>query len=92
MGHALAQVFAQGGYAVWLVDVNEAILAQARRMIASNLKTLAETGCFPEDEIPATLDRIRTTTRMEEAGRDADFVIEAVVEDIAGQERPVQNP
>lgn len=83
MGHALAQVFAQGGYAVWLVDVDEAILAKARRMIASNLKTLAEAGCFPEDEIPAALDRIRTTTRTEEAGRDADFVIEAVIEDIA---------
>jgi hypothetical protein len=34
-------------------------------------------GCFPEDEIPAAQDRIRTTTRTEEAGRDADFVIEA---------------
>jgi 3-hydroxybutyryl-CoA dehydrogenase len=83
MGHALAQVFAQGGCAVWLVDINEAILAKARRMIASNLKTLAETGCFPEHEIPAALDRIRTTTRVEEAGRDADFVIEAVIEDPA---------
>jgi len=83
MGHALAQVFAQGGYAVWLVDVNEAVLAKARRLIASNLSTLAETGCFPQEEVPAALDRIRTTTRTEEAGRDADFVIEAVVEDIA---------
>lgn len=83
MGHALAQVFAQGGYAVWLVDVNEAVLAKARRLIASNLSTLVETGCFPQEEVPAALDRIRTTTRTEEAGRDADFVIEAVVEDIA---------
>jgi len=83
MGHALAQVFAQGGYAVWLVDVNEAVLAKARRLIASNLTTLVETGCFPQEEVPAALDRIRTTTRTEEAGRDADFVIEAVVEDIA---------
>lgn len=85
MGHALAHVFAQGGCAVWLVDINEAVLAKARRMIASNLKTLAETGCFPADEIPAALDRIRTTTRIEEAGRGADFVIEAVVEDIAAK-------
>jgi len=83
MGHALAQVFAQGGYAVWLVDVNEAVLAKARRLIASNLSTLVETGCFPQEEVPVALDRIRTTTRTEEAGRDADFVIEAVVEDIA---------
>ena len=82
MGHALAQVFVQGGYAVRLADIDEAILAKARRMIASNLKTLAETGCFPADAIPAALGRIRTTTRVEEAGREADFVIEAVIEDI----------
>jgi len=85
MGHALAQVFAQGGCAVWLADLDEAVLAKARSMISSNLKTLAETGCFPEDEIPAALDRISTTTRMDEAGRDADFVIEAVVEDVAAK-------
>ena len=85
MGHVLAQVFAQGGYAVRLADIDEAVLARARRMIASNLKTLAEAGFFPEDEIPAALDRIRTTTRVEEAGRDADFVIEAVIEDIAAK-------
>jgi len=83
MGHSLAQVFAQGGYAVWLTDVNEAILSKARSMIASNLRTLVETGCFPQEEVPAALDRIHTTTRTEEAGRDADFVIEAVIEDIA---------
>ena len=52
MGHALAQVFAQGGYAVWLVDVSEAVLAKARRLIASNLSTLVETGCFPQEEVP----------------------------------------
>jgi 3-hydroxybutyryl-CoA dehydrogenase len=82
MGHALAQVFAQNGYAIWLVDINEGVLDRARSMIASNLKTLTEAGCFPREEIPATLDRIRTTTRTEEAARNADFVIEAVVEDI----------
>lgn len=82
MGHSLAQVFAQGGYTVCLTDIDETILSKARRLIASNLKTLAETGCFPEEEIQATLDRIRTTTRTEEGGGDADLVIEAVVEDI----------
>jgi len=83
MGHSLAQVFAQGGYAVWLADIDDAVLAKARHMIASNLRTLAEAGCFPENEIPLALDRIRTTTRMEDAGQEADFVIEAVIEDIA---------
>jgi 3-hydroxybutyryl-CoA dehydrogenase len=82
MGHSLAQVFAQGGYAVRLADISETVLSKAQRLIAANLKTLAEAGSLPEKVIPATLDRIRTTTRLEEAGQDADFVIEAVVEDI----------
>ncbi len=82
MGHSLAQVFAQGGHAVWLADLDEAVLAKARRMIASNLSTLVESGCFPPEEVPATLGRIRTTTRVKEAGREADFVVEAVIEDI----------
>jgi len=86
MGHSLAQVFAQGGYAVWLTDIDNAILSKARHMIASNLKTLVETGCFPEAEVPAAIRRIRTTTRTEEAGQDADFVIEAIVEDIPAKQ------
>jgi 3-hydroxyacyl-CoA dehydrogenase len=82
MGHSLAQVFAQGGYTVWLADIDDVVLSKARRMIASNLETLVETGCFPEAEVPAAISRIHTTTRAEEAGQDADFVIEAIVEDI----------
>jgi 3-hydroxybutyryl-CoA dehydrogenase len=91
MGHSLAQVFAQGGYAVWLADIDEAILSKARRMIASNLKTLVETGCFPETEVPGAIRRIRTTTRIEEAGQDADLVIEAIVEDIPAKRELFKN-
>jgi 3-hydroxybutyryl-CoA dehydrogenase len=82
MGHSLAQVFAQGGYTVSLADVDEVILSRARRMIAANLNTLVETGCFPGVEVPATIGRIRTTTCTEDAGQDVDFVIEAISEDI----------
>lgn len=81
MGHSLAQVFAQGGYSVRLHDVREEILARARELIASNLQTLVETGSLEEGQQAAVLNRIETTTKIEAAVRDTDFVIEAIVED-----------
>ena len=80
MGHSLAQNFAQYGYNVWLNDVREEILAEAKSLIASNLKTLVEMGLLNETQVKATLDRIRTTCKLHEAGKDADFVIEAIIE------------
>jgi len=85
MGHSLAQVFAQGGYDVWLNDLQDEILEKARSLIASNLKTLAELGLVEESQKASILSRIRTTTKIEEAGKDADFVIEAIIEDQAAK-------
>ena len=81
MGHSLAQVFAQRGYKVRLNDVQEEILSKAKRLIAANLQTLVELGFLEQEDAAATLSRILTTSRIEEAGRDADFVIEAITED-----------
>ena len=81
MGHSLAQVFAQAGYNVSLNDVRDDILQTAKRLIASNLKTLAELGIVKKGEEPEILGRLQTTTRIEEAGKNADFVIEAIIED-----------
>jgi 3-hydroxybutyryl-CoA dehydrogenase len=81
MGHSLAQVFAQAGCLVRLNDVKEEILAKAQSLIASNLRTLVELRLLSEKEAAASLDRIRPTTKIAEASREADFVIEAIVED-----------
>ncbi len=81
MGHSLAQVFAQAGYQVYLHDLKEEILARAKSLIFSNLQTLAEMGVLEKNQPPVILERIHPTTRMEEAGKNADFVIEAITED-----------
>jgi 3-hydroxybutyryl-CoA dehydrogenase len=81
MGHSLAQVFAQAGFAVLLNDVKPEILEKAGSLIASNLKTLVELRLISEEDAAAAGNRIRTTASLKEAGREADFVIEAVVED-----------
>ena len=42
MGHSIAQVFAQGGIEVGLVDVNNQTLEHATHLIKSNLNTMAD--------------------------------------------------
>jgi 3-hydroxybutyryl-CoA dehydrogenase len=81
MGHSLAQVFAQGGCNVWLNDVQEGILERAKKLIASNLETLIELEIVGKSQKEPILDRIQTTVKLEEAGKKADFVIEAIIED-----------
>ena len=85
MGHSLAQVFAQEGYSVWLTDIREEILDKARKLIASNLQTLAETGLLEKSRQAPTLKRIQTTTITADACRNTDFVIEAISEDEAAK-------
>jgi 3-hydroxybutyryl-CoA dehydrogenase len=80
MGHSIAQVFAQAGIETHLVDLKEDVLENALRMIKANMKTLVEHGLIEEDRIPVILDDIHPTTDLAEACRNADFILEAVVE------------
>jgi 3-hydroxybutyryl-CoA dehydrogenase len=42
-------------------------------------------GLLEKHQLPAVLNRIHTTTKIEEAGKMADFVIEAIIEDAAAK-------
>lgn len=85
MGHSLAQVFAQEGCSVRLTDIREEILDRAKKLIASNLQTLLEMKLLKKSRLAPTLGRIKTTTSIEEACRNTDFVLEAIVEDAAAK-------
>ncbi len=80
MGHAIAQVFAQAGIEVGLVDVDGEVLASAGERIKSNLEALARSGCIGRESVADTISRIRLTTDLEDAAARADFVTEAVPE------------
>ena len=82
MGHGIAQVFSRGGCQVKMHDVNEALLSRAMTRIRSNLRTLAERGLEKESEIEPVLSRITGTTNLQDAVADADFVTEAIPEDL----------
>ncbi len=87
MGHSLAQAFAQGGCNVWLNDVQEEILNKAKKLISSNLETLVELRMLDANQPAAILDRIQTTTKIETAAENAQFVIEAIIEDAAAKKK-----
>lgn len=82
MGHGIAQEFACAGYQVQLHEIIEEKLNNARVQIDKNLTLLAENGVIKKRSIPETLRRIQTTTELAAAAENADFVVEAVSENL----------
>jgi len=79
MGNGIAQVFAQAGFSVKLVDVAQPMLDRARATIDKSLSKFVEKGTLTADERDATLGRLSTATSVHELA-DADYVVEAIVE------------
>ena len=82
MGHGIAQEFACADYRVYLHDINDDLLHNAREQIGKNLKLLAEHGIIAQTSIPDTLHRIQSTTELSSAVETADYVVEAVTENL----------
>lgn len=80
MGHSIAQVYAQGGYDVSLVDLNQEILNNAIDKIKSNLNTLVELERFNSEDVPKVIDRITISTDLKNVAKKVDLVVEAVSE------------
>jgi len=80
MGHSIAQVFAQTGIEVNLVDLNQDLLDRAEHLVRNNLETLAEFGRVASEDIPAITARVHPTTDLGAACQGVDFAIEAVAE------------
>jgi 3-hydroxybutyryl-CoA dehydrogenase len=74
MGHGIAQVFALAGHDVSLYDSVVANLDSAQARIAGNLKDLGD------DQ--SAVERVRPIADLAAAVRDADYVVEAVLEDL----------
>ncbi|HTM23474.1 MAG TPA: 3-hydroxyacyl-CoA dehydrogenase NAD-binding domain-containing protein, partial [Kofleriaceae bacterium] len=82
MGHGIAQVAAQSGWAVVLRDVDDARVTAGRDKIAANLAKGVELGKVSAADRDAVLARIQVTTSVAEAARAADVIIEAVPEQL----------
>jgi 3-hydroxybutyryl-CoA dehydrogenase len=82
MGSGIAQHFAQAGYTVRLHARNAATLAAARDRIAKNQQLMVEAGLLSAPAAAQAISRIQTTTDLEAAARDAQFVNESAPEDL----------
>lgn len=80
MGSGIAQVAAQAGFEVVLVDVAESFLERGLKAIQRSLGRFVEKGRIAPQDLEATLGRIRTTVVLEDLA-EADLIVEAIVED-----------
>jgi len=79
MGNGIAQVFAQAGFEVTLVEVSRERIDGAVGSISKSLDRLVKKGSIDEGGKLAALDRVRGVTVVEEVEAPA-LVVEAVVE------------
>lgn len=82
MGAGIAQVAAQGGYSVILRDLQMSLVRDGLQTIADNLEKQVGRGLLKTEEKVQILERIEGTTDLAEL-KEADLVIEAVVENMA---------
>lgn len=81
MGHGIAQVLVRSGYSVILNDVAQPYLDRAAERISKGLGRDVEKGRMTAGEREQALGRLRTTTNIADLAA-ADFVIEAVIENL----------
>ena len=82
MGNGIAHTFAQFGYSVCLVDINETALQKALATIAKNIDRQIAKGTVTEADKASTLANIKTFTKLEEGAAQADLVVEAASENV----------
>jgi 3-hydroxybutyryl-CoA dehydrogenase len=85
MGNGIAQVFAQSGYSVMLVDVAQPMLDRARTTIEKSLAKFVEKSRLTTSDRDAALGRLTTATSVDSLGA-ADYIVEAIVEDVEAKQ------
>jgi len=82
MGTGIAYVCATKGYEVSIRDINEDLVKRGMGKIRTLIATGVDRGKMTPKQAEETMKRIKGTTDITEAVKDADLVIEAVFEDL----------
>ena len=82
MGNGIAHTFAQSGFRVSMVDVNQENLDKALQTITTNLDRIIAKGNLTEEEKRSTLDHITTHTDLKDVASTADLIVEAATENL----------
>ena len=81
VGMSIIQAFAQAGFNVVGMDINQSNIERGRQLTEQNLSKLVGKGKIQNEEKDAILSRIELTTELDRM-HDADVIIEAVFEDM----------
>lgn len=87
MGNGIAHVFAQSGFNVHLVDVQQAFLDKALSTIAKNLERQVSKGVITSEQRDATLQNITLSTQLSASAAIADLIVEVVSENMSVKEK-----
>lgn len=82
MGHGIAELLALHGYTVSIRDIKQEFIDRGMERLKWSLDKLVEKAQVTREQADDAFARIHPTLSVEEACRDADFVIEAVFEDV----------
>ncbi|WP_100400071.1 3-hydroxyacyl-CoA dehydrogenase family protein [Bacillus sp. FJAT-44742] len=82
MGSQIAMVAALSGFDVKLQDINEESLGQAEKELRFRLNKRAEKGKVSEQEVEEAFSRLTFLSSLEDAVKNSDFVIEAIIENV----------
>jgi len=86
MGSGIAQVCAQAGRSVTVIEVSEEYLNKGLASISKQLGKMVEKGKLSSEDRDATEGRLRGSTRLEDAA-NAQIVIEAIIESVDEKNR-----
>lgn len=80
MGNGIAQTCAQVGYKVAMRDIEDRFVEKGLNNIKKNLSRAISKGKMTQEQMDTILANIQGTTNIDEAVKDADVVIEAIIE------------
>jgi len=82
MGSGIAQSASEAGFDVIMRDISDEFVHRGMTMINKNVGRAVEKGKKTEEEAAEVIDRIKGTTKISDL-KEADLVIEAIVENMA---------
>ncbi len=82
MGNGIAHTFAQSGFKVQLIDINEVSIKRGLDTIAKNLDRMVAKEKIYETDKTETLANISSFTDLKQGVKNADLVVEAATENI----------
>ena len=80
MGLGIAHIMAQYGLKISLIDLNEKILNESKKIISNNIDRQIRKGVINDEQKKNILSKILFTKELSESAKNAELIVEAVHE------------